>query len=378
MKKVDVKTQILPHTQAKLDLFTGYLEHYLRVLCHASFCRQINLFDIYCGAGIYDDGKKGSPLLAMDCIRKIQEEIRANGKPVKPITLLVNDHDSQRIESVKSNVNAQGIEQCCVEYYNEDASDMLGFVTNRVSKCPSDHRNLVFIDPYGYSDITKDKMVGLLKNKYTEVILFLPVMQMYRFTETAFRDHGDPHYENLRKFITSFASGKTNFETVFEYIHFIKEALTINGTYLTCSYYIERGKGNYYALFFITSNIYGLEKMLETRWKLDPVKGKGFNQTDNSGQLTFLDDELDEIDYVRQISHLENTIYQSLKQKKGATNIDLYELTLKTEFLPKHANTALKNLIAEKKIREINNSTGFNINYQNYASNHVISKFEVL
>ena len=65
MKEKDPRTNILPHTQAKLDLYKGYLEHYLRILCHSEFCKKINLFDIYCGVGIYDDGKMGSPLLAI-------------------------------------------------------------------------------------------------------------------------------------------------------------------------------------------------------------------------------------------------------------------------------------------------------------------------
>ena len=93
MKEKDAKTNILPHTQAKLDLYKGYLEHYLRVLCYSDFCKKINLFDIYCGVGIYDDGKMGSPLLAIACIKKIR-----------------------------------------IEYYNKDANEMLDIVKNRISK----------------------------------------------------------------------------------------------------------------------------------------------------------------------------------------------------------------------------------------------------
>ena len=90
MKERDVKTNILPHTQANLNLYKGYLEQYLRVLCHTEFCKKINLFDIYCGLGIYDDGKMGSPLLAIDCIRKIRTEMSVNGKFITPISLLVS------------------------------------------------------------------------------------------------------------------------------------------------------------------------------------------------------------------------------------------------------------------------------------------------
>jgi three-Cys-motif partner protein len=379
VQKTNVKTNVMPHTQAKLNLLGGYLEHYLRVLNQADFCRQINLFDIYCGAGIYNDGKKGSPLLILDCIRKIRVEMPANKNTATPISLLINDYDIQKIESVKNNVNIQDIENCTIEFCNKDADDMLDLVANRLSKYPKDHRNLIFIDPYGYSDINKDKFINLLNNKCTEIILFLPVMQMYRFTEAAFRNEDKPQYEALRNFTISFLNNSDNIkiETIFEYIHSIKKALSINNSYFTCSHYVEREKGSYYALFFISSNIYGLEKMLEAKWKLDPVKGKGYNQNKNSMQMSMFDDELNKIDHLREISYLENVIYQSMKQNKIITNIELYELTLKNEFLPKHANTVLKNLITQNKIREINNSDGYKIDYSSYKNKNIISRFEV-
>jgi len=375
VQKTDVKTNVMPHTQAKLDLLGGYLEHYLRVLNQADFCKQINLFDIYCGTGIYDDGKKGSPLLILECIRKIRAEKVGNKNISTPISFWVNDYDSQKIENVKKNINIQDIKNFNIEFYNKDANEMFDILAARLSKFPKDYRNLIFIDPYGYSNINKEKFVNLLNNKCTEIVLFLPVMQMYRFTETAFRNEDKPQYEALRNFTTSFGNIKT--DTIFDYIHSIKEALSINHSYFTCSYYIDRGKGSYYALFFISSHIYGLEKMLEAKWKLDPVKGKGFNQNKNSMQMSMFDDEFNKIDHLRQISYLENVIYQSIKQNRVITNIELYELTLRNEFLPKHANKALNNLIAQNKILEISNSDGYKIDYSSYRDKNIVSRFGI-
>jgi len=380
MKGIDVKTNILPHTQAKLDLYKGYLEHYLRVLCHASFCKQINIFDIYCGAGIYDDGKKGSPLIAIDCIRNTREQMMNSGKPITPVSLLVNDYDARKLENVKEKANIQDIEKFTIEYSNRDANEMLDVVSVRVSEYSKDHRNLVFIDPYGYSNINKAQLINILKNNYTEIVLFLPVMQMYRFTEIALNDENRSHYEKLRQFIFSFFNDPINLnsESIFEYINSIKEALSINQKYFTCSHYIERGKGNYYAIFFITANIYGLEKMVETKWALDPIKGKGFKQSDDTTQLSMFDEEINEIEYRREIACFKNVIYQAIKHNKMLTNIELYELTLRNEFQPKHINFVLKNLIKSNKIRETNNVKGFGIDYTNFKDKVIYSKFEVL
>jgi len=375
-KNINVKKNVLPHTQAKLDLFKGYLEHYLRVLCQAKFCPQINIFDIFCGAGIYDDGKKGSPLLAVDCINNINNEIKNN---TTKISLTVNDFDDKKLENVKQNISVQIINNCNVEYHNKDANKMLDIVANKVNSFPKNNRNLVFIDPYGYSTINKEKIINLLKGQSTEIILFLPVMQMYRFTDVALQDsENKPQYEHLRNFINSFFNNKIqiNSKSIFEYIFSIKEALSINHNYYTCSHYIDRGNGNFYALFFIGSNIYGLEKMLETKWKLDPIKGKGYNQQKDTSQMSLFNEEFDEIDRMRELSYLEEIIYQSISEKENISNNELYELTLRNEFLPKHTNQVLKNLIKQNRIQC--NSSAFGIDYNNFKNKVIISNFKIL
>jgi len=306
--------------------------------------------------------------------------MKDNEKFITPISLLVNDNDAQKLENVKDKVKFQDIDNFSIEYYNKDANEMVDIVTNRISKFPKEHRNLIFIDPYGYSDINKEKIISLLKNNCTEIILFLPVMQMYRFTETAFVHEEKPYYENLRKFIISFFSNPTelNKDSIFKYIHSIKKAFSINDTYYTCSHYIERGNGSYYALFFISSNIYGLEKMLETKWKLDPGQGKGFKQNEEPLQPTMFDEEIKAFDALQSISTLENVIYQEIAKNGTLTNVELYELTLKNEFLPKHVNFVLKNLIKNRKIREVNNSKGYKIDYTSYRNKNIVSRFEVI
>ena len=281
---------------------------------------------------------------------------------------------------LKDKAKFQDIDNFSIEYYNKDANEMLDIVADRILKYPKDNRNLIFIDPYGYSDINKEKIINLLRNNCTEIILFLPVMQMYRFTEVAFLNDEKPHYENLRKFIISFFNNPTELinDSIFTYIQSIKKSLSINDMYYTCSYYIERGKGSYYALFFICSNIYGLEKMLETKWTLDSGQGRGFKQNENPMQFSMFDDEIKIFDTLQSISTLKNIVYQEITQKGILTNVELYELTLKNEFLPKHSTIVLDNLIEKKKLRKISNSKGYGINYTNYKNKIVVSKFEVL
>lgn len=153
MAKINVKNVVLPHSQAKLDLYKKYLEHYLRVLSLASFCTKINLYDIFCGIGLYEDGNIGSPLIAADRIKANNIFLGQQKKPTKPISLTINDNQVDKIETVKKLLKDKKVNNCTYDYHNKDADDMLDFVIQQVNTVRDSERNLVFIDPYGYSNV---------------------------------------------------------------------------------------------------------------------------------------------------------------------------------------------------------------------------------
>jgi len=381
-KRNHVKDVVLPHSKAKLDLFKTYLEHYLRVLSLAPFCTKINLYDIFCGIGLYKDGNVGSPLIAVDRIKETHKLLNELGKPIKQINLTINDKEKDKIETVRKLLLEQKLNQTSYFYHNEDADDMLDFVSNEVNSFPSTERNLVFIDPYGYSNIHKEKIQKLLKNENTEIILFLPVMQMYRFKNIALTDSERTCYDDLRRFIFSFFPSNhrihnDQIENIFDFINEIKEALSFNGKFFTSSHYIQRDSGNYYALFYITPSLYGLDKMVETKWHVSPVTGKGFNQTKN--QQSLFEQQFQEQDQRQQIEYLNGRIIEAIKSSEnGLSNKDIYLLTLKSDFKPSHANGILKALIKNNQIKvydaignKVNVDFGLGISYKEYKEKNI-------
>ena len=343
------KNIVLPHSQAKLDLYKAYLEKYLPILSLAKGITKINLYDIFCGIGLYDDGNIGSPLIAVNTINKTNELFDLKGWKRKSITLTINDGNSSKVEKVRNLLNETKISNCQISFNALDANEMLEKVILEVNGFSSSERNLVFIDPYGYSEIDREKLIALLNKGYTEIVLFLPVMQMYRFSEVAVNDFERKCYEDLRKFINEFLPNSNEFDSVFDFINEVTTAFSFNGKYFSCSHYIERGKGNYYAVFFITSHIYGLERMLEVKWNADPSKGKGF-KPENWG----LFEEL-RVDHNKkiQLEYLEKILIERLKQETQS-NVHLYYLALANEFLPKHMNSVLKELKRKNKIITLN------------------------
>jgi three-Cys-motif partner protein len=347
--KANVKEVMQLHSQAKVEFYGKYLQRYLRILYRPEYISQINIFDVFCGMGIYKDGGKGSPIVAYDIIKDVFYE---NGQKLK-VQFIINDADSSRVENVKSYIDSHNsTHPCCgVHYHNEDAEDMLAIIQDYVSKTRSNTRNLIFIDPYGYKQINREVIEGLMSNGKTEILLFLPISHMYRFTQYAVENAERTQYQPLNDFVKSFFSYNHPIVqdediTVMEYISYLRLALNFDGRFYTTSYHIERNRNSYFALFFLSANLLGYEKTLEVKWVLDTEDGNGFNLPKEQPGLFDAIDRAETQDNMYQ--RLRSFIIQFLKTPR--TNHEIYKFTLQNEFLPIHANQVLKKLQEENMI----------------------------
>ncbi|MDQ0639288.1 three-Cys-motif partner protein [Pedobacter sp. W3I1] len=345
MAKINVKNVVLPHSQAKLDLYRDYLNEYLPVLINSKFVEKINIYDVFCGAGIYDDGKPGSPLIAARCINENIVLFESKGVEPTPISLTVNDLDIDKSQFVGQLLEDLEDENFTTRSFNLTAGKMFQFVKEETNTFPKKHRNLAFVDPYGYSDITKDNLEGLISNRRTEVILFLPVSNLYRFSEIAKNDVDSKCYDHLRRFIFEFFPENSkirssNADNIYDYINEIRLAFSFNDTFYSSSYYIKRDHVNHYALFFIGPHIYGLEKFLQAKWKNDSL-GQGFNIKYSMPSL--FESELQEVDTFNTKTKLEAILKLHIKENPYINNTDLYVFILKNQFLPKDAVSILTN-----------------------------------
>lgn len=64
------KDDMEPHSEAKVGLYGKYLEKYLAILGVVPFITKVNIFDVFCGTGLYGNGKLGSPIMAYNVIKK--------------------------------------------------------------------------------------------------------------------------------------------------------------------------------------------------------------------------------------------------------------------------------------------------------------------
>jgi three-Cys-motif partner protein len=381
--KLDVKKTLQIHSKAKVDFYKTYLERYVAILCQSQYIRHIRIYDVFCGMGIYEDGGKGSPVVAYDTIKSIYEAHKVTNNT--EITLTINDKSPERIAKVNEYINSHKHTYCKVCSYNLDIIQLLEKIVPEIISTPTDTRNLVFIDPYGYKDIKKELLQNLMKNGRTEVILFLPISHMQRFTNAAMQDEDSiTQYEPLRNFVYSFFPQENHpirkiTVRAKEYIQYLADALKFDNQYFATSYYIERDKANYFALFFMSSNIFGFEKILDVKWTLDEEHGGGFKLPEPTGNLFAEEFSLEtKNDNARKLkAKLEEVL------KRPQTNNELYEIVLRNEFLPKHANEVLRDMQQNNpRFTVINIATGknarknsFYLSYQHYKEEPIVKMY---
>jgi three-Cys-motif partner protein len=71
MSNKDSQVKMYQHSEVKVRLLKLYLEKYLNILTHSPYFNEINIYDLFCGEGMYEDGGKGSPLIILETIRVI-------------------------------------------------------------------------------------------------------------------------------------------------------------------------------------------------------------------------------------------------------------------------------------------------------------------
>ncbi len=218
----------------------------------------------------------------------------------------------------------------------------------------------VFIDPYGYKDIKVASIKSLLRAKKSEVLLFLPTQFMFRFEK-----QGTP--ECLIDFISELMPIEQwpVSETGIDFIVSLKEAFRnfLGNEYYVDSFIITREKNQFFCLFFFTSHIYGFDRMLDAKWKIDEQEGRGW-QSESENSL------FNQIEKRANTFKFEKKLIDFIKTEK--TNSQLYEFTLQNGHLPSHTNEILMKLQANDKLNVFKSDgtkarkSSFYVNYQDW------------
>lgn len=360
----DSQVNMYEHSEVKVRLLTLYLERYLNILNQSVYTNDVYLYDLFCSEGIYDNGGKGSPICILETIKTIYEDNLKKGKTGK-FNCLFNDHDAAKIAKLRDKVMELKLHDQrtgALDYEEKEYKEILNEVVTKASSFQS-QRGFIFIDPYGYKDISVTDIKALLKSKKTEVLLFLPTQFMFRFEKS-----GTP--QCLKDFIEELLpSDKWPTSTTgLNFIENLKEAFrkSLGEDYFVDSFIITRDKNQFFCLFFFTSHIYGFEKMLESKWQIDEEEGRGWNFESESlfSQSAKTPNTL----------KFERNLVAFLKTGERS-NSEIYVFTLHHGHLTKHANQLLDawqkkgDLTVIQKDGKPARKGSFYINYQDHKNN---------
>lgn len=222
MTRSSIKTVMLEHSKAKVELYSRYLARYLNILGQTSGVNRIYIFDLFCGEGIYEDNSKGSPIVALDVIDYFH--FLSDGK-CPNIELWLNDNGESEIERgiskaervhriISSRHIASSVKILCTQ---EDYKHIYVRALDTIRRSQK-AEGLFFIDPYGYKEVQPSHIKDILVCDNTEVILFVPASHMYRFAETTSRVvHAGS--APLSQFInTLFQGNNVHFRSVHDFI----------------------------------------------------------------------------------------------------------------------------------------------------------------
>lgn len=339
-KKSEIKTMLLDHSRAKVELYKTYLSVFLNIISRSYF-KKIYLYDLMCGEGIYTDGGKGSPIATVEAIKN---HFYSNKENCPDIEILFNDSKESEIEKGKLKIDR--VKDSCenifrpsnvqINYEHQDYKEILKTVNDKIQQLKNEIA-LLFIDLYGYKDVKPVHIKEIMQRKNTELILFLPVFPMYRFANKSLQDISFRGGDALREFLFELHSTEfPMFTSIIHFIEFLKESfknLMLPKEVFVDTFTIQRDEQNVYCLFFFTSHHTGFKKMLESKWKLDAEHGKGFKI--ESTLSLFSESE---------VSNYPEKLFSYLKKNPDVTNRDLYFFGLQNGFLPKHTTQILKDM----------------------------------
>lgn len=327
MIKKNVKTNLLNHSEAKVKLLSEYLKRYLNIISNDGYTEKINIYDLFCGQGLYEDGGEGSPLVAL---RKVKEtyytKIANSPNKLPKINCQFNDIDESKISILKDAIKSKSLHYKNIgdiEFTSNDYQEEVNKLSESFSKFKNE-KGFVFIDPYGYKDVKATHIKKLLdcKNK-SEVLLWLPIQFMYRFS-------GSGMPESLNNFISELeiTDEINNCSSVWDFIRTLKKGFQsyLGENYFVDNFSLKKEENTVFCLYFFTSHIKGFEKMLEAKWEIDSEQGRGWEYLGNQPSLFFQD----------KTNELEEKLLEFLKTKRF--NKDVYEFTLRQGYLPKHTN----------------------------------------
>lgn len=357
------KSNLYDHSAAKVRLLKEYMSAYLGILANTDWIKKVYLYDLFCGPGIYENDGEGSPIVFLKEITRAHQFVASPRQKPTNFNCLFNDIDNEKVSRLAKNIQTKNLDISKygqIRYRTDDYKIVLVDVKKEIKNFKNE-RGFVFIDPYGYSEVSLDDIHALTNTGKTEVLLFMPTHHMYRF-----KDNGTP--ECLIRFMEDLdISEKIKGVKGLEFIEIVMDGFQTklgNNVYVD-SFIIKRDLNQFFCLFFFTSNMLGYLKMLEAKWKIDKEEGRGWQGVQENNLFS-------NTSQTANTEKLRKLILSFLADGSKSSG-EIFEYVVHNRFLPKHGTEILNSIQENLDVTDENGNKArkgaFYQSHTNYKTN---------
>lgn len=343
--KGEVPWDILEHTLAKHDIYRRYLERWFPILLNgANAYPSATYAEGFAGPGIYKSGDPGSPVIAL---RAYLKKVPA-GKAVTKFIFI--DDDPRCVNMLNDQLREQfthrprSRDELLVTPFEGKCVDVLGEQLTRHDAWGKPI--LAVLDSWGNAPISYSLLRRIAHNPASEVIVTFGPQHFVRFV-TDLGSKADEVFGGDQRWreVQDQPDGEAKRQHLLDCY---RRTLQSAGFRHLLDFELVDRRGEVLYLIFATNHPRGVEKMKDTLWEVDPVRGVGFRDPRDEQRETLFD--------VNEpiLSPLARLLLPRIERagSEGVLVRDLRDFALhETVFRPQHVAPALQPLVDSGTIR---------------------------
>lgn len=258
-------------TVAKHLVLQAYLNGWLPIL--GRWNDRLLFVDGFAGPGQYEAGEPGSPLIALDCIRRHKEQGERILRDVEVVLLFIEDKvaRAKHLESLlkQERLPSHTSYNVWQGTFQDHMNDLLDYIDKQSAElAPA----FVMIDPFGVKGSPMKLIERILRNDKCECMISFMYEPIRRFRQhPGFKLNLDELYgtEEWQR------SDEMNDEEARKlYLHDLyKTQLKAHGAEHVVSFELWNRSKYVYTIYFASGSLKGCDLMKQSIWKVDPTGG---------------------------------------------------------------------------------------------------------
>lgn len=270
-----------PQTQGKHLIMKHYLDGWFPIL--GSSNTRLLFIDGFAGPGEYENGEPGSPLIALDSVRRHKAAGRLKRVEVTCLFIESDDASASHLKKLVSKQSPVPETTCQVlsGSFDDHMTKVLDYIEEQQAMlAPA----FVMIDPFGVKG-SPMKLIGrILGNAKSECMISFMYEPIRRFRE---HPHFERHLDELfgtKEWRTALDMEETDAKL---FLHnLFSNQLKLHGAQYVVPFELWNESRHVYTIYFTSGSLRGCDLMKASIWKVEPSGSYAFRG--HAGQLRIL------------------------------------------------------------------------------------------